>query len=106
MMDLRLARRIDTLKTRDGRILYGGFATQIFNIGGVKRFQLVQKSMDHVVARIVKDESLDEAKLAKMERNLKLGLGEQVTVAFEFLEEIPVYDSGKYRYVISEVDAP
>ena len=103
MMDLRLARNIDTFKTRDGRVLYGGFAHKVFG-DGIKRYQLVQKSLDHVVARIVRDENLDEAKLAKIEHNLKLALGEQVTVTFEFPEDIPVYDSGKYRYVISEID--
>jgi phenylacetate-CoA ligase len=104
IMDLKLARTVDTFKTRDGRVLYGGFAHRVFNKGGVKRFQLVQKSLDHVVARIERDADLDEAKLSKMESDLKLALGEQVSVTFEFPEEIPVYDSGKYRYVISEVD--
>jgi phenylacetate-CoA ligase len=104
MMDLKLARRVDIIKTRDGRELFGGFVGRVFNKGGVKRYQLVQKSLDHVVARIVKDADLDEAKLSKMESDLKLALGEQVTVTFEFPEEIPVHDSGKYRYVISEVD--
>ena len=66
----------------------------------------MQKSLDHVVARIVRDPDWDEAKLASMEHDLKLALGEQVTVTFEFPEELPVFDSGKYRYVISEVDEP
>jgi phenylacetate-CoA ligase len=66
----------------------------------------VQKSLDHVVARVVRDGNLDQARLAKMEREIKLALGEQVTVTFEFSEDIPVHDSGKYRYVISEIDTP
>jgi phenylacetate-CoA ligase len=106
MMELRLARSIDTFRTRDGRRIWGEFASPILETPGVKRFQLVQKSLDHVVVRIVKDGNLDEAKLAKMEREIKLALGGQVAVTFEFPEDIPVHDSGKHRYVISEIDKP
>jgi phenylacetate-CoA ligase len=104
MMDLVLARRIDMFKTRDGRAVWGGFASPMFGMKGVKQFQLVQKSLDHVVARIVKDADLDEARLAEIERTAKIALGDHVTVEFEFPDEIPVYDSGKYRYAICEID--
>jgi phenylacetate-CoA ligase len=103
MMDLRLARSVDAFRTRDGRMVVGEIGWADFS-RGVKRHQLVQKSLDHFVARIVKDEHFDEAQLPKMERCLKLILGEQITVAFEFPEEIPVLASGKFRYAISEID--
>jgi len=106
MMDLVLARRIDMFKTRDGRAVWGGFASPMFGMKGVKQFQLVQKSVDHVVARIVKDADLDEARLAEIERTARIALGDQVNVGFEFPDEIPVYDSGKYRYAICEIDKP
>jgi phenylacetate-CoA ligase len=73
---------------------------------GVKQFQLVQKSLDHVVARIVKDAELDKARLADIERTVKIALGNHVTVDFEFPDEISVFDSGKYRYAICEIDEP
>jgi phenylacetate-CoA ligase len=103
MMDLMLARQIDMFKTRDGRAVWGGFASPMFGMKGVKRFQLVQKSLDHVVARIVKDEALDEAKLSEIEHTVKIALGDHVNVEFEFPDEIAVYDSGKYRYAICEI---
>ena len=103
MMDLRLARSVDAFKTRDGRVVFGeiGWAD---SRSGVKRHQLVQKSLDHFVARIAKDEHFDEAQLPEMGRYLKFVLGEDITVAFEFPGEIPVPASGKFRYAISEVD--
>jgi len=104
MMDLKLARSVDTFRTRDGRRIWGEFATPILEVPGVKRFQVVQKSLDLVVVRIVRDAALNEARLIKMESELKLALGEEVTVTFEFPDEIPVYGSGKYRYAISEID--
>ena len=103
MMELRLARQIDMFKTRDGRSVWGGFASPMFGMEGVKRFQLIQKSLDLVVARIVKDGDLDQEKLAEIERTVKIALGDNVEVKFEFPDEIAVYDSGKYRYAISEL---
>ena len=104
MMELVEGRRIDMFRTTDGHAVWGGFASPLFGMKGVKQFQLVQKSLDHVVARIVKDGELDKAKLDEIDRTVKIALGDQVTTEFEFLEEIPVYDSGKYRYAISELN--
>lgn len=106
MMDLVQGRRVDVFKTRDGQEVWGGFASLLFGMKGVKRFQLVQKSLDHVVARIVKDADLDKAGLAEIERTVKIALGDHVNVEFEFPDEIAVYDSGKYRYAICEIDKP
>ncbi|RLI52817.1 MAG: hypothetical protein DRP09_17155 [Candidatus Thorarchaeota archaeon] len=103
LMDLVQGRRIDMFKTRDGRAVWGGFASPLFGMDGVKQFQLVQKSLDRVVARIVRDGELAQDRLAQIERTVKLALGEHVDVEFEFPDEIAVCDSGKYRYAISEL---
>ena len=102
-MELVQGRRIDMFKTKDGRSVWGGFASPMFGMEGVKRFQLVQKSLDLVVARIVKDGELDQAKLDEIEETVHTALGDDVQVEFEFLDEIPVLDSGKYRYAICEI---
>jgi phenylacetate-CoA ligase len=103
LMDLVQGRRIDMFKTRDGHAVWGGFASPLFGMEGVKQFQLVQKSLDLVVARIVKDGELDEMRLAEIERTVHMALGDHVRVEFEYPDEIPVLDSGKYRYAISEL---
>lgn len=103
LMELVQGRRIDMFKTRDGRSVWGGFASPMFGMKGVKQFQLVQKTLDLVVARVVKEGPLDEARLAEIERTVQTALGEHVEVKFEFPDEIPVLDSGKYRYAISEL---
>jgi phenylacetate-CoA ligase len=103
LMDLVQGRRIDMFKTRGGRTVWGGFASPLFGMEGVKQFQVVQKSLDLVVARIVKEGELDQARLDTIERTVKVALGDNVEVKFEFPDEIPVLDSGKYRYAISEI---
>lgn len=103
IMELVQGRRIDMFKTRDGRSVWGGFASPLFGIKGVARFQLIQKTLDDVVVRIVKDRDFDGNGLTQIERTIKIALGEQVSVKFEFPDEIKVHDSGKYRYAISEL---
>jgi phenylacetate-CoA ligase len=103
LMDLVQGRRIDMFKTRDGHAVWGGFASPLFGMEGVKQFQLIQKSYDLVVARIVKNGELDAARLDEIVRTVHIALGDQVKVEFEFPDEIPLLDSGKYRYAISEV---
>jgi phenylacetate-CoA ligase len=103
LMDLVQARRIDMFKTRDGNAVWGGFASPLFGIDGVKQFQLIQKTLDHVIARIVRDAELEQDGLAEIERTVKVALGGHVDVEFEFPDEIAVCDSGKYRYAISEL---
>jgi phenylacetate-CoA ligase len=106
LMELVQGRCIDMFKTRDGRSVWGGFASPMFGMKGVKRFQLVQKTLDLVVARIVKEGPVDKAKLAEIERTVHIALGDQVKVVFEFPDDIPVLDSGKYRYAICELNEP
>jgi len=103
LMDLVQGRRIDMFKASDGRAVWGGFASPLFGMEGVKRFQLVQKSLDLVVARIVKEGELNQAQLDTIERTVKIALGDDVEVRFEFPDDIPTLDSGKYRYAISEI---
>jgi phenylacetate-CoA ligase len=103
MIELVQGRRVDMFKTRDGRAVWGGFASPLFGMKGVEQFQLVQKSLDHVVARIVKDGDLDQSGLDTIKRTVKIALGDHVQVDFEFPEKIGLNDSGKYRYAISEI---
>lgn len=104
MMELVQGRRIDMFRTQDGRMVWGGFASPMFGMPGVKQFQVVQKSVNLIVARIVKEGDLDQSKLDEIERTARLALGDNVKVKFEFVDEIPRRESGKYLYAISELD--
>ncbi len=104
LMEVVQGRRVDMFQTRDGRTVWGGFASPMFGMPGVKQFQVVQKSLDLVVVRIVKEGELDPAQLQRIARTIQTALGDEVEVRFEFPDEIPVLDSGKYCYAISELN--
>jgi phenylacetate-CoA ligase len=103
LMDISQGRRVDLFRSKDGRTVRAGYVGYLFGLDGVKQFQLVQKSLDLIVARIVKDGELSESVLKNVETKLKESLGDDVTVQFEFTDKIPVLESGKYCYAISEV---
>jgi phenylacetate-CoA ligase len=103
LMELVQGRRVNMFKTRDGRAVWGGFASPLFGVKGIEQFQLIQKSLDLVIVRIVKEGELNQGQLDAIERTVKIALGDNVEVRFEFPDNIPVLASGKYLYAISEI---
>lgn len=97
-------RRNDMFRRRDGSLVWGGIGNPLWDMEGVKKFQFIQKSHDHVLVRIVKDGPMTQAQQAKVERAVKIALGDYVKLHFEFPDEIPVERSGKHRYQICEID--
>jgi phenylacetate-CoA ligase len=103
LMEMVQGRRADMFETRDGRSVWLAIAGPLFGMKGIRQFQVIQKALDLVVVRIVKKGPLEESGLAEIERALHTALGDQVKVVIEFPDEIPVLESGKRRYVISEL---
>lgn len=103
-----VGRHIETFKTRDGRVVPGQFFIHfigvVYNKGYVKKFQVVQKDYDHVVVRMV---VADSSKLADFKvavtGSIRKVMGEQCSVDFECVADIPPAASGKYLYTISEI---
>jgi phenylacetate-CoA ligase len=105
MMEVVHGRSSDMLKTKDGRIIHPAFWTHtFFDMPEVKQFQIAQKSYDHIVVSIVEREKLRPDQLASLERHIKHTMGSDVNVEFEFFDVIPPRPSGKYRFVICELD--
>ena len=96
-------RQVDMFRGQDGRMVWGGFWHSMYEMEGVKQFQFIQKSVNHVVARIVKEGHLEQASRDRIERAVQRALGGNVTVEFEFPCHIPPAQSGKFRYQISEL---
>lgn len=104
MLEVVEGRKIDLFKTKDGRTVYGAFAKDLIpTLGDVKQFQVVQKSLDLVVFRIVHDGELNQEQLQRVIRVSKDALGQDVDVQFEFVDRLPATPTGKHRYLVSEV---
>jgi phenylacetate-CoA ligase len=99
-------RLVDSFKTRDGRTAWAGFAGAGYSglaHPSIKQFQIVQKSLDLIVVRLVKTGEVPQSTLNELEKTFKTAFGDNVEVQFEFPAEIPVLPSGKHRYAISEL---
>ena len=100
-------RIVDSFKTRDGRVVWAGFAGAAFHCldhPAIKQFQVVQKSLDKIIVRLVPGGEIPRTVLDEISHAIQVVFGENVVVDFEFPEEIPPLASGKHRYAVSELN--
>jgi len=100
-------RRLDVLRTPDGRRIAGEFFPHLLkDFAGIARFQVVQERMDRVELRVVYGgPGLGPAERRHLEAQARQALG--LAVRFELIEvaEIPLTAAGKLRVVVSHVAA-
>jgi phenylacetate-CoA ligase len=102
-LNLVRGRVVDIFKTVDGRVVWGDLEGTVFQVEGIKKSQVIQKALDHILIRLVCDNTFDQADLEKIERIVKKMMGATTKVAFEFPDCIPMCESGKFRYSYSEI---
>ncbi len=105
MLDVVEGRLVDAFKTKDGKMVWGE-CLNIFSREKIKQWQMIQKSLDLILVRLVVTDTFQKFRLDVFERRIKAALGEETRVKFELLDSIPVKPGGKYRYIISEVPNP
>ncbi len=98
-------RNVDTFKKADGTLIDSEFFTHLLYFrDGVRKFQVIQKDYKAILFKIVKTSSEwppeERQEIIQKTRHL---MGNDCTVTFEFVDQIPPTNSGKYRYTISEV---
>jgi phenylacetate-CoA ligase len=103
LLDRVEGRQVDLFKTRDGRTIWGDFQSTVFEVEGIKQFQIVQKSVDLILIRLVTGSAFQSSQLDVIKRAVRDFMGPEVQVRFEFLEAIPMGNLGKFRYAISEI---
>lgn len=93
----------DTLILPD-RVITVPYLTVLFSdLKGLKAYQFYQKTKDEVIVRIVPDgEYTDEVRKYLYDALVDMA-GDKATITVEEVAEIPVPESGKRRFVISEV---
>jgi phenylacetate-CoA ligase len=103
MLENIQGRTVDVFRTVNGGAVWGDLEGTVFQVEGIKQSQVIQKAVDLILIRIVKDETFQDAQLAKIERIVKKMMGDATRVQFEFPDHIPMHKSGKYRYSYSEL---
>ena len=106
MLEMVQGRLVDAFKTRDGRAAWAGFAGAGYSAlahPSVKQFQVVQKSLDLMVVRLVKRGEIPQSVLDQLVQTIHTAFGDNVVVQFEYPDEIPALPSGKHQYAVSEL---
>ena len=79
----------------------------VFNTGEMKKFQIIQETLDKITIKFVADDNSSDAELIKMKHNIvektKLVMGNKCSVIFDSVDEIPKSKSGKYLYTINKL---
>lgn len=94
----------DILISTDGSRLPGvNFYTMMYKIDGVKMFQIIQKSRDNIIFKLVKNENFNNNTLNLIENGLKNRIG-NVNISFDFVNEIErSKTTGKVRCIFNEI---
>jgi phenylacetate-CoA ligase len=94
----------DHFKKKDGTIVHGEYFTHLFYFRPwVRKFQVVQKGHEHVLCFVVKDGQEDKTDMKDIIDKIKLVMGKECNVDFQFVDQITPSKSGKYLYTLSEL---
>jgi len=103
-----VGREMSIFKKRNGECVPPEFFIHIvgvvYNNGFINKFQVIQKSYDLILVKIVLEKNKDDLMLEKIRTAIKKIMDPNCEVRFEFMEDIEDCKSGKYLYTICEVD--
>jgi phenylacetate-CoA ligase len=97
-------RKLDVIKTPDGRLLPGEFFPHLLkDFEGIRKFQIIQNKLDELNIAIVKNESFGKSEEESLLNIIQKHVGREVTIVMSYPDEIALTPSGKFRVTISEL---
>lgn len=104
LIESLVGRATDILEFHNGVRLGGPAITLIFKEFNVCEYQLIQKNRDHLQINIIKDDNFSKEESKLLLDTMKFHCGNDVTIEISFVDEIVKSQSGKNRFIISELD--
>ncbi len=99
-----IGRTLGYFKKADGSLVHSHFLVQaLFFRDWIKRFQIIQDEIDHVLIKVQLNENAVESDVEDITRKTKILMGESCKVDFEYVEDISRTASGKYVYTLCKV---
>lgn len=97
-------RRLDAIRTPDGRVLPGEFFPHMLkDVPGVRRFQVVQDSLERFTLKVVPGPEFGADQEAYVRRELAKVLGSDANLDLQRVDDIPLTASGKFRVTVSRL---
>ena len=89
----------------NGTMIHGEYFTHLFYLKNwVKQFQVIQEDYKTIVIKIVKKDKFEIVDKIEIENRIKLVMGDDSIIRWEFLDQIPTTVNGKYLYTKSLVE--
>ncbi|VAX34859.1 FIG00929056: hypothetical protein [hydrothermal vent metagenome] len=100
-----VGRSLDMIKTPDGRSVPGEFFPHLMKeFKGINRFQVIQNELNRLKIKIIKDDKLfNDADFKFMKNEIIKVMGEGIEIDFDFVDDIPLTKTGKFRVTISNI---
>lgn len=97
-----LGRSTDLILSPKGGIIHGEFFTHLFyGRNEIRKFQILQVSIDQIILRYVPEGSVPESFLKDIVMKIQEQMGVEVKVDLQECKDIPTSSSGKHRFTIS-----
>ena len=98
-------RNTDFILRADGTIMHALSLIYILrDIPGVRKFKIIQNTLDQITVLIVKEDSLwHDDMITHIEEGLRVRLGNEVNISIQLVPNIPAEKSGKYKYVTNQL---
>jgi phenylacetate-CoA ligase len=94
----------DSILAPDGRVINSlALIYPIREIEGVERFRICQRALDGFHVQVVRNEDYPADAEERIRRNWTQLLRVPLRLTFEYVRELPVERSGKFRHVVSEM---
>jgi len=103
LLDVK-GRVLDVIKTPSGKVVPGEFFPHLFkDFHDIYRFQVIQRQIDILEIKIVPAAKgkLSDDTLKTINTIIKETFGEDLSIRFEVVHEIPLTSSGKHRVTVS-----
>ena len=99
-----VGRKLDMIRSADGRLLPGEFFPHMLkDVAGVRRFQVVQDTLDRFTLKVVPGPEFGDAQEAYVHREVAKVLGSDASLVLERVDDIPLTHSGKFRVTVSRL---
>ncbi len=104
LIDSISGRTFNHFLLEDGTRVHGQYFVALFFFKDwVKKFQIIQQSYDKILCRVVTKDCINESDIEDIKSKIRLVMGSNCEIEFDFVDEILPAKSGKYIYTICEV---
>lgn len=95
--------RISDVIVLKNKLLTPYFGALMSSVGGIDSYQIVQENIEKLTIKIVKNNEYQIANQIKIDNALRDMAGQSIELKYEYVEDIPVSESGKRRFVVSKI---